>query len=459
MKKIKLSSKLFSFGKIFNDNGFTCYLVGGALRSLIRDEDPTDYDFTTEATPQDITKMFKRVIPTGIKHGTVTVFFHGSPYEVTTFRKDGTYTNSRHPDSIKFTSSIYEDLKRRDFTINSIAYNLSTGEFLDPHNGRQDLTDHIIRAIGDPVKRFTEDGLRILRGCRFASQLNFTIEENTLIGISKCRDNLKKISAERIRDEIKKILLSDKPSIAFGIMTKTAIDDLIFPEFTSCKGVLQRGFHKFDVFHHLLMSCDGAVKNNLPVRLAALFHDIGKPEALERDSDGEPTFHKHEVYSARIAQSILRRFKTSRKMEKKVCHLIRFHMFNFEPLWTDAAIRRFIAGAGKENIDDLFLLRIADQYGMTEKYIKTENLELFRLRIKKILEQDCAFSIKDLKISGNDLAFKAGIPKGPIMGIIIENLFEAVLDDPLLNTPEKLLEIAGNLYRKITTETPDKQLE
>ena len=215
--------KIKDFCSVFNKSGFSCYLVGGAVRNFIRGIKPADFDFATDALPDDIINLFKKVIPTGIEHGTVTVLYKGMQFEVTTFRIDGIYSNSRHPDRIEFSSSIYEDLERRDFTINSMAYDPVKDILLDPHDGRKDLKGRIIRAIGDPVKRFSEDGLRVLRGCRFASQLDFEIEENTLSGMREQGFRLEYISAERIRDELIKILLSEKPSKAFFIMKDTDI--------------------------------------------------------------------------------------------------------------------------------------------------------------------------------------------------------------------------------------------
>lgn len=449
MKQISVPRAVKDFSRTFTENGYSCYLVGGAVRNLVGGFiEPSDYDFATDAAPEAVMRMFKHVIPTGIKHGTVTVLYKGSRFEVTTFRLDGTYSNARHPDSVTFAPSIEEDLKRRDFTINAIAIDLNTGEVRDPHHGEEDLKRRIIRAIGNPVERFTEDGLRILRGLRFASQLKFSIEENTLKGIRDCRENLRNVSSERIRDELIKILETESPSISFRIMEETEVLSLILPELASCVGVRQKGFHSFDVFTHSILSCDGAPRENLVVRLAALLHDIGKPKALAEGPDGEPTFYQHEAVSERLAVKILTRLKFPKDTERAVCHLIKNHMFFYEENWTDAAVRRFITRVGKDTIGDLFLLRMADQFGMAGRPVLSGNLDMFRRRIDAIIESDSIFTLKDLAVGGNELHEEAEIPKGPVMGTVLTFLFEAVLDDPSQNTKEKLIELARNFYQQ-----------
>lgn len=447
MKHFRINQTLSHFSDIFSTNGFSCYLVGGALRNRFAGLKPTDYDFATDASPDEIIKIFHHVIPTGIKHGTVTVVFRGHQFEVTTFRVEGDYSNSRHPDSISFSPSIYEDLKRRDFTINSIAMNLQTGELLDPHNGIQDLKHHRIKAIGNPVERFTEDGLRLMRACRFTAQLNFTIESNTYEALKECKNNLKKVSAERIRDEIIKILESQKPSIAFKIMEESGILGIILPELTKCRGILQKGYHDFDVLDHLYYSCDGGPPEDTILRLACLLHDTGKPLSLSEDETGLPTFYHHEDLSEKLSTEIMQRLRFSGNDTKRVSHLISNHMFNYTEDWTDAAVRRFISKVGVDSINDIFRLRIADQFGMTNKSKNSEHLYKFADRISTLLESDSAFAIRDLAVSGTDLQLEAGLEKGPLIGTILHELLETVLDDPTLNTKKTLLEIANNIRK------------
>lgn len=444
-KKALLNKTLTSFALIFKKNNYSCYLVGGALRNFYAHMEPSDFDFATDAHPEDVMRIFHHVIPTGIKHGTVTVLFKGEQYEVTTFRIESKYSNARHPDSVRYSTSIYEDLKRRDFTINALALDMNTGELIDPHNGIADIENKIIRAIGNPVTRFTEDGLRIIRACRFTSQLEFSIEETTLSAMKACRNNILKVSVERIRDELIRILLTEKPSTSLKIMEETGILELILPEFTLCRGVKQKGFHQFDVLDHLFYSCDGAEKDNLKVRLAALLHDLGKPESMQADEIGIPTFYNHEKLSANLCRTILKRLKFSNETIKQTCHLVEHHMFHYTEEWTDSAVRRFIAKVGVEYLDNLFKLRLADQYGMQNKHFDPKQLYSFIHRINGLLDEDKSFTIKDLAINGRILMEKFNLKRGPIVGTILQELLESVLDDPTLNTEPQLLTIADKL--------------
>ena len=443
---MNVPSKIKDFCSVFKNSGYSCYLVGGAVRNLIRGIKPADFDFATDALPEDMIKMFRKVIPTGIEHGTVTILYKGMQFEVTTFRIDGNYSNSRHPDRIEFSSSIYEDLKRRDFTINSMALDPVENSLLDPHDGKKDLKRKIIKSIGDPAKRFSEDGLRVLRGCRFASQLDFDIDSNTLSGMKEQGFRLQYISAERIRDEITKILMSDRPSKAFFIMKETDILKYIIPELEAGIGLQQREMHIFDVFEHSLYSADHAEKN-LVIRLAALLHDIGKPESFEI-RDNIRTFYNHEKISADMASTILKRLKFPRAVEKQVTHLIREHMFNYTEDWSDSALRRLISRVGRENIKDLIRLRYADRAGMKGRPFECVNDKSFICRINSILEKENAFTIKSLAVNGNILSEEAGIPKGPAMGKVLEFLLESVLEDPEMNDREKLINIAANFYKE-----------
>jgi len=451
--RYKVDKSLIKFSRHFNDAGFACYLVGGAVRNLYAGLEVSDYDFATDARPEDVQKLFKKVIPTGIKHGTVTVLYAGHNLEVTTFREDGEYSDSRRPDNVQFTPSIFEDLKRRDFTINSMAYDLVTGELLDPHSGKADLELRLIKAIGIPSDRFQEDALRIMRACRFSAQLDFTIDNQTLSGMTLKAENLKAVSAERIRDELEKILKSDKPSTSFRVMEATGVLKVILPELAVCRGIEQKGYHDFDVLDHMLYSCDGAPSDNAEVRLAALLHDIGKPSAIDWDELGIPTFHGHELKSVSISRDIIERFKFPKAFEKHVLLLIEQHMFHYQSEWTDSAVRRFIARTGVENIENLFILRKADQFGMKGSRSIPVNLIEFQKRIETILTSDNAFKIKDLNIDGNILQKKGGIPKGPALGTVLEFLLESVLEDPQLNDEVKLLEIGMNFFSERLEKT------
>ena len=451
-----LDPLLKKFGKVFEENGFQAYLVGGAVRDLILKKPCSDWDVATNATPEQVMSMFKFVVPTGIAHGTVTVHFHKTEIEVTTFRTESEYSDGRHPDKIAYASTIEEDLSRRDFTMNAIAVNLRNGKICDPFGGRKDIRKKVIRTVGIPNERFMEDGLRPIRALRFASQLNFCIEKDTFLEIFKpdIQKKITSISIERFRDEFLKMLKSEKPSVGLKLMEETGILKLFIPEFEICRGCIQgdgRGFHDFDVMDHLIYACDGAPKNNYKVRLAALFHDIGKPSCkrvIENEKDGQLfTFYNHDNEGAKVTEKILRRLKFSNEEIADVSHLVKNHMFHYESSWSDAAVRRFIVRVGLQYMDDLFDLRVADVFGMHNNQVNlrnsttSENILELKERIEKITEKQNALSLKDLCVNGKDL-MDIGIPSGKKIGVVLNELFEAVLEDPDMNSREKLLKLA-----------------
>ena len=444
---IRLPSTVRQFGDIIRKSGYEAFVVGGAVRNLLLGEKPADFDIATDATPAEIADVFRRVIPTGVQHGTVTVLFKNMQFEVTTYRTEGTYTDSRRPDTVQFVPSLIKDLQRRDFTINAIAVDARTGEIHDPLEGRADLKKGIIRAIGDPKERFSEDGLRLLRACRFSCQLNFTIEDETLLGMRESREKIRAVSAERVRDELSKILAAETPSNGFATMDDAGLLEEIIPELARCRDVLQKGEHAFDVLHHSLYSCDAAPRDNLPVRLAALLHDIGKPSAKAVLEDNSVIFHGHDKISSELARLILARLKYPKIVENAVVHLVRHHMFAYDSGWTDAAVRRFMKRIGTDYLDDLCSLRLADGFGMRRSPVSGLGIKELRKRIAEVFEKDQAVSIADLKVNGNDLAAKATIPKGPDMGLVLNFLLETVIDDPSQNEHAKLIELAKNFYQ------------
>lgn len=463
MHSIKIPLVLQKMNSIFEENGFKAYLVGGAVRDALMGKEPSDWDLTTNATPEQVMKIFHKVIPTGIAHGTVTVHFMKEEIEVTTFRTESDYSDGRHPDKVEYTGNIEEDLSRRDFTMNAIAVSIKDGSLVDPFDGQKDIKKKIIRTVGNPYERFSEDGLRPVRAVRFSAQLGFEIEKETFKAISdpKILSVTKGISVERFRDELMKLLKAEKPSYGLKIMEESGIMHLFMPEFDVCRGCIQgdfRGFHEFDVMDHLLYACDGAPKEKPIVRLAALFHDIGKPKSkkvVHTDAGDTNTFYSHERYSAEITKTLMTRLKFSNAEIESVCHLVENHMFNYEPNWTDAAVRRFLVKVKFENVEDLFDLRLADIYGMHNIPVRmhdTSTVALlleFKERIDKEEAQKTALDLKSLAVNGKDL-MQNGIPAGKILGQILNELFETVLDDPAQNTKETLLNIAKNLYESRT---------
>jgi len=472
-KKVSLPYKLKEFNEVFEKSGFSAYLVGGAVRDIFLNKEASDWDVATNATPQDVMKLFKFVIPTGIEHGTVTVHFKNEEIEVTTFRTESGYSDGRHPDTVNYAATIEEDLSRRDFTMNAIAVNLKDGSIVDPFNGQQDIHDKIIRTVGNPHERFMEDGLRPVRALRFASKLGFCIQKDTYSEIFKddIKEKILSISIERFRDEFEKILLSPLPSVGLKLLEETGLLDMFIPEFKCCRNCVQsdyRAFHKFDVLDHLFYACDGAPAGKLNVRLAALFHDIGKPAAKKMQkelvldgnkNDGSKveietvTFYCHEVHSEKITRAIMTRLKFSNEMINNVCHLVKEHMFHYESNWTDAAVRRFIVRADRNCLEDLFDLRLADMYGMWNEKVDIRYSESIKLllelkdRIEKILKEQNALSLKDLAVNGKDL-IAAGIPAGKNLGLLLNELMNCVIEDPGLNNKEKLMEIAMKSMEK-----------
>ena len=445
---VRLPGILMSFSRVFHSAGFECYLVGGAVRNMLSKKPTGDFDVATDAKPDDVNALFDRVFPTGIRHGTVTVRYKGSEFEVTTFRSERGYSDRRHPDAVTFVGTINEDLRRRDFTINSIAIDCRNGAVVDPNEGREDLRNRILRAIGNPNTRFREDGLRLIRACRFVAQLDLTVEPETLIGMRENAPALEGVSAERVFDELRKILDCPQPSTAFRVFAETHLLSQIIPELDACREIEQKGLHRFDVFDHSIYAYDAAPASDPAVRMAALLHDIGKPEAKRVAEDGTVTFHRHEEISEKLAHTILQRLKSPRLFELRVCHLIRHHMFHYEPNWSDSAVRRFVKRIGIENTEQLFALRRADSRAITGKSEPGNNLDELTKRIVQVKASRDAISVRDLAINGNELADLAGIPKTETMGTVLEFLLESVLDDPTLNEKERLLELGASFYKR-----------
>ena len=433
--------------RILNNESFQCFLVGGAVRDSIMGFTPKEYDIATNAKPEDVQRIFKYTIPTGIKHGTILVILDDMHVEITTFRSDGNYSDGRHPDKVEYTASIEDDLPRRDLTINAMAYNILDGNLIDMFDGMKDIKNKIIRSVGNPYERFTEDGLRIMRAIRFATRLNFNIEKETFDAICHSTGMLTSIAYERIREEFNGILISDNPFRGIELLRKTGILALIMPELMQGFGVAQNRFHKYDVYYHILHTIQAVEpleteELTLLVRLAALFHDIAKPMVQKKVSkQEEPVYYNHEVVGANVAKKVMRRLKYSNAEIDFVTLLVRQHMFYYQDEWTDGAVRRFMKAVGIENIKPLLKLREADRLGSGNRKDKeSKAIPKLLARIDKIIEEENAITVKDLKINGNDLMKEFNLKPGPIVGKILNYLLDLILDEPSLNDKEKLME-------------------
>lgn len=427
-------------------HGGQAFLVGGCLRDLLLGRPAKDFDIATDLLPERVKALFGRVHEVGAAFGTLMVPFGDGIYEVTTFRTEAQYRDGRHPDQVAYSQHLEEDLRRRDFTINAMAFDPRQERIEDPFDGLGDLKRQRIRAVGDPLERFREDALRLLRAVRFATELGFKIERQSMAALQQEAEGLQRISAERIRQELNRILLAETPSRGLKLLHHAGLLRIVLPELEACRGVAQNRFHAHDVFTHSVMATDAAPPDNLAVRLAALLHDVAKPETRE-EKGGDYTFYAHQMVGARKADRILRRLRYSNDEREKVTHLIRHHMFYYQPEWTDSAVRRFARAVGVENIPDLIALRLADMAGNTKKSGDTRPLQALLQRVEEVIAKDTALSVKDLAIGGKELA-ELGVAPGPAYGRILRALLEQVLDTPELNEPERLRAAARELIEE-----------
>ncbi|NMB28375.1 MAG: HD domain-containing protein [Tissierellia bacterium] len=426
------------------NNGYEAYIVGGCVRDSLLDKAPNDWDICTNAKPNEILNVFKdyKTIPTGLNHGTITVVINGEHYEITTFRIDGDYSDGRRPDRVEYTDDIVKDLSRRDFTINAMAYNEKDG-LIDPFYGLNYLEHKEIRCVGMANERFKEDGLRMIRAIRFASQLDFRISTGTSSAIIKNKELITNISQERIREELNKILLSNNPSKGIKLLGGLELIDYIIPELSPCVNFNQYNLnHDKDVFEHTMAVLDN-IEPKLELRLAALFHDIGKPDTFTLDESGIGHFYKHHKESARICRDVMTRLKYSNKEIEYVSELVYYHMIRYEKINSTIA-KRFINKVGKDKIEDLFKLFIADRIGMNIPCVLNDIYKL-KFECERVLSEKQPLGVKDLDINGYDL-MEIGIPQGKAIGIILNSLLECVLENPELNNKNILLEIAKNTH-------------
>jgi len=454
----KVPAEISNLCKVLKDAGFESYLVGGCVRDMLVSREPKDWDITTNATPEQIQGLFDETFYEN-EYGTVGVVTGAVDerlrvIEVTPYRIESGYSNARHPDAVEFSTSILDDLKRRDFTVNAIAYNPLTGELVDEHEGRADLDRKIIRAVGEPGERFSEDALRMMRAVRLSAELDFALDAQTMLGIAKNAALLTRVSRERVRDELSRIIMSDRPMQALFVAQKLGILKYIIPELEEAIGIDQNQAHSYDVFEHLLRSMQHAADKNwdFDVRLAALLHDIGKP-ASRRWSDEKKdwTFHGHEVIGAKMAAKILKDLRFSRETIDTVVSLIRWHMFFSDPdTVTLSAVRRIISHVGREHIAQLLDLRICDRIGTGRPKEQPFRLRKYMSMVDEAMRDPLTVGM--LKVDGQKVIEVSQEKAGPRTGWILHALLEEVLDDPAKNTDEYLVSRVTELARLSDSE-------
>lgn len=438
--RIKLPEKVKLIIQRITDAGFEAYAVGGCIRDSLLMRTPDDWDITTSATPFQIKALFSHTVDTGIKHGTVTVLAGGEGFEVTTYRIDGEYEDNRHPSEVIFTPSLEEDLKRRDFTINAMAYNEKDG-LVDLFDGINDIQRGLIRCVGDPARRFSEDALRIMRAVRFSAQLGYQIDEPTREAIRRLAPNLKHISAERIQTELVKLVMSPHPEY-LKTAYELGITKVVFPEFDKCMEMPQNNpHHCFGVGEHTLESMK-AVPADRVLRLTMLFHDIGKPETVTVDEEGISHFHGHPVMSEEIGRKVLRRLKFDNHTIDQVTRLVRYHDYYVEP--SQRCVRRAIMKVGEDIFPMLLQVKKADMEAQSvyQREEKEENLKEVSRIYEQILAQKQCVSLKTLDVTGRDLMEQTGMLPGKRIGEVLKYLLDFVVDDPARNQKEILLKEA-----------------
>ncbi|XXT21699.1 HD domain-containing protein [Sorangium sp. So ce429] len=430
------------------ERGKRGWIVGGCVRDLLRGQAAKDWDVATDARPDEVVASFRKVIPTGIQHGTVTVLVRGVPYEVTTLRGDGTYSDGRRPDRVEFVDDITADLARRDFTMNAIALDPVDGHLIDPFGGQKDLEAKVIRAVGDPSERFAEDGLRVLRAARFAATLEGSIEPETerAMGSARSRQTFRCVSAERVRDEWLKAMRARRPSVAFEIMRRTELLAITCPEMIESVGCEQNRWHAYDVWGHA-MACLDACKPEPILRVAALMHDIGKPRTRAfSDKTHDYTFYEHERVGAEMAEPILARLRFSNDERARIVALIRHHLICYDDTWTDGAVRRWLRRVTPALAPDLYEIGFADALGKGREVTEDiASIGRLRARVEALLAAGAALSVKDLAVNGSVLMKELGIPPSKLIGEILERLVELVTEEPEANTPERLLAAARDI--------------
>ena len=442
--QIQLPDKVHKIINTLKEAGYEAYAVGGCVRDSILGREPDDWDITTSARPEEIKRLFPRTIDTGIRHGTVTVMLDKEGFEVTTYRIDGDYEDSRHPKEVTFTANLAEDLKRRDFTINAMAYNESRG-LVDLYGGLADMEAGIIRCVGDARERFTEDALRMMRAVRFSAQLGYRIDEKTREAIKALAPNLRKISAERIQTELVKLVVSPHPDY-LRTAYEMCITAQVLPELDLCMETPQNNpHHCYNVGEHILHSML-AVRADKVLRLGMLFHDIGKPQTMTVDENGITHNRKHPVVGAEMTRKILRRLKFDNDTTDKVTKLVLYH--DQEIGATQTGVRQAIHRMGENIFPLMFAVYRADISAQSDykREEKLQKLSYIEGLYEEVCRQGDAVNLKDLAITGADLIAQ-GMKPGREIGAVLQELLDIVLEDPTLNTPEQLLEISKKIVK------------
>lgn len=446
LEEASIPVQILDLIKQMESKGFEAYLVGGCVRDMLMGCAPKDWDLCTNADPEQIQVVFLESFYEN-SFGTVGVKTDIGVVEITPYRIETTYSDGRRPDSVSFSKNIADDLGRRDFTINAIAYNPLSKTIVDPFDGQKDILYRTLRSVGSATSRFNEDGLRIMRLIRFVGQLEFSIDPETLMSAIETRGTLKMISKERIRDEFIKLVSSKSPATALMYAEKMGILEYITPHLQNSVGIEQNGVHVYDVFEHLVRSLQHAADKNFPleIRVAALFHDIGKPPTRQWSKEKRDyTFYGHEVVGAKITKEILSDLKFSHETIEKVVRLVRWHMFFTDTdQITHSAVRRMVANVGRENIWDLINVRICDRIGSGRPKEDPYRLRKYMSIIDEVLADPTDVSM--LKIDGNDLIKTLNIKPGPLIGKILHILLDICLEDPSRNTKEVLIEEAKKI--------------
>jgi tRNA nucleotidyltransferase (CCA-adding enzyme) len=425
--------------------GFSAYIVGGAVRDMIMGKQPHDFDIASSARPEQIQQLFPHTIDTGIKHGTVTVIENKTGFEVTTYRSDGAYNDSRHPDSVRFMPDIKDDLARRDFTVNAMAYSPSLG-LVDLYGGQEDLRRGIIRCVGNAKERFREDALRMMRAVRFSAVLDFELDADIQTAIRELSGLICRVSVERIRDELNKILLSDRPE-KFELLHELCLLQYIMPEAECCFGTPQKNkYHIYDVGRHT-MAVVAAAPCDLTLRWAALMHDTGKPECLSRDASGIIHFYGHHRESMKITEDIMHRLRFDNETIRVVSSLVECHDVRVEA--SPAAVKRMLARIGGDLFEKLLLLQEADNRGKNPRYLeeKLKRIDEVREVYKTVIAEHQPYMLSELLVNGRDL-IKLGYRAGREIGDTLHKLLEEVIINPSLNDREYLLRRARQLKKR-----------